>query len=367
MSVHARGQSTEEEKQAGSIRGWDMTVIHAENLSKQFRTKVKPEGLGASFSSLFKPDYRFVDAVKDVSFSVDKGEILAFLGPNGAGKSSTIKMLTGILYPSSGKARVLGHDPVRDRKELAYRVGSVFGQRSQLWAHLPATDSFRLLGAIFDIPGPETRRRAAELAERFQLGDFLDVPVRKLSLGQRIRCEIAASLLHQPELLFLDEPTIGLDVVVKQEIRTLLTELNRDAGVTIFLTSHDIGDIEKICKRAIVINHGTIVVDESVKSLKHLANRKKIVGVKFATRVPGKNAAFADEEGIHILKSTPDAMKLDVDTRIHSLTEIVARLGTLGEVSDLNVEDEPLENLIADLYSALSKEDAHERTQAFRA
>lgn len=343
-----------------------MTVIQTENLSKQFRTKVKPEGLGASLRSLIKPEMRVVEAVRNVNFSVEKGEILAFLGPNGAGKSSTIKMLTGILYPSSGKARVLGHDPVRDRKELAYRVGSVFGQRSQLWAHLPATDSFRLLGAIYDIPAAETRLRAAELSERFSLQDFLDVPVRKLSLGQRIRCEIAASLLHQPELLFLDEPTIGLDVVVKQEIRALLTELNRDEGVTIFLTSHDIGDIEKICRRAIVINHGTIVVDESVKSLKHLANRKKIIGVRFARRIPGKTVAFSDEPGITIIKSTPEALKLEIDTRSHSLTDVVARLGALGEVSDLNVEDEALENLIADLYSAQTKEEAHELTQAYR-
>ena len=223
-----------------------MRVIETNELSKQFRTRVS-SGKNA-LKALFSPTYRTVEAVKEVSFTVDEGEVVAFLGPNGAGKSTTIKMLTGILQPSGGSMRVLGLDPSRQRKELAWSIGSVFGQRSQLWFHLPPSDSFKLLGAIYEIDPKTLAARTGELSERFGIKEFFDVPVRKLSLGQRIRCEIAASLLHTPRILFLDEPTIGLDVVARREIRSLLAELNKERQVTVFITSHDMGDIEKICK-----------------------------------------------------------------------------------------------------------------------
>ena len=246
-----------------------MQAIQAKNLEKTYRTKVKPEGLKASFQSLVKPMRKDVHAVKSINLEVEQGDIVAFIGPNGAGKSTFIKMLCGILYPTSGNVTVLGMSPHKERRKLAMRIGTVFGQRSQLWLHLPAVDSFTLLSAIYEINEKECKKRVEELSELFGLNEFLYTPVRKLSLGQRVRCEVAASLLHNPEMLFLDEPTIGLDVVVKQVIRDLIIRRNKEKGTTIFLTSHDPADIEYLCNRAVFINHGTIVLDSPVEKLRN--------------------------------------------------------------------------------------------------
>jgi len=326
-----------------------MSVISVRRLAKSFRAKVKPEGLGASMKALWKPEYRVIEAVRGVDFEVEPGEAVAFLGPNGAGKSTTIKMLTGILTPTSGEASVLGIDPSRRRVELARSIGAVFGQKSQLWFHLPPSDSFRLLGAVYEIPPRELVARRAALVERFGIGDYMDVPVRKLSLGERVRCEIAASLLHAPRVLFLDEPTIGLDVVVKREIRSLLEELRADEGTTVFLTSHDIGDIEKICKRAIVIHHGRVVVDESMKDLKHRSLAKKLVGVKYARPADGR-AVDLDLPGLAPVKRTADAARFEIDTRVHRIEEVLRALVERGEVEDITVEDESLESVIAEIF-----------------
>lgn len=246
-----------------------MQAIIAEKLEKTYRTRIKTEGLRASFRALVKPQYKEVKAVNNIDLKIEQGDIVAFIGPNGAGKSTFIKMLCGILYPTAGHISVLGMSPQKERRKLAMRIGSVFGQRSQLWLHLPAVDSFTLLAAIYEISDAERRKRVAELTELFELDDFLNTPVRKLSLGQRIRCEVAASLLHEPEILFLDEPTIGLDVVVKQAIRELILKLNRERGTTVFLTSHDPTDIEQLCRRAIVIDYGTIAIDTTVEELQN--------------------------------------------------------------------------------------------------
>jgi ABC-2 type transport system ATP-binding protein len=244
-------------------------AIKAEKLNKVYRTKVKAEGLSASFRALIKPERKEIHAVQDINLEVEQGDIVAFIGPNGAGKSTFIKMLCGILYPTSGCVAVLGMSPHKERRQLAKRIGTVFGQRSQLWLHLPAADSFTLLAAIYELSKTEKQQRVGELSEIFGLGDFINTPVRKLSLGQRIRCEIAASLLHEPEILFLDEPTIGLDVVVKQAIRELILRRNKEKGTTVFLTSHDPADIEQLCRRAVVINHGTLVLDTEVEKHKN--------------------------------------------------------------------------------------------------
>lgn len=245
-----------------------MNVIEAENLSKTFRVKRKEKGMKGSIQAVFKPQTQEVKAVREVSFAVEEGEVLAFIGPNGAGKSTTIKMLTGILYPDGGSVKVLGIDPTKRRRQLAYQIGTVFGQKEQLWTHLTAYDNFRFFGAIYDIPDKEIEKRIGELTETFELSGFINTPVRNLSLGQRIRCEIAASLIHRPRVLFLDEPTIGLDPVVKENIRSLIRQMNRENHTTIFLTSHDIGDIEKLCRRVIIVNSGQIVLDDSMEHLK---------------------------------------------------------------------------------------------------
>jgi len=331
-----------------------MTVIQTRHLCRTFLTRIKPEGFAPSIRSLFRPQHRAVKAVQDISFSVEAGESVAFLGPNGAGKSTTIKMLCGILRASCGSIDVLGFDPSRRRQALAFHIGSVFGQKSQLWYHLPAGDSFRLLGAVYEIEPKQLRRRTEELIERFGLKDYWDMPVRKLSLGQRIRCEIAASLLHKPRLLFLDEPTIGLDVVAKHEIRALLENWNREEKVTLFLTSHDIDDVEQLSRRAILIHHGTLVMDESVKALKRLTTVRKVIGVRYA------EPTEISLNGLEPLKRTADAAKFEVDTTHHNLQEIMQQLVQSGAVVDLTVENEPLEDLIADLYRSQSREEAHE-------
>jgi len=337
-----------------------MSIIEVSSLSKNFRTRTRQPGLGSSMRSLFRPEWRVVAAVREVSFGVEEGEAVAFLGPNGAGKSTTIKMLTGILEPSAGRAEVFGLEPARRRTELARSIGTVFGQKSQLWFHLPPSDSFSLLGAIYEIPRADFAKRRDELVDRFGLGPWMDVPVRKLSLGERIRCEVAASLLHAPRLLFLDEPTIGLDVVAKRELRALLEELRKREGMTLFLTSHDIGDIEKVCKRAIIIHHGAVVVDESMKELRHRALSKKRIGVKFAGPVD------LELPGLHPLKSTVDAATYEVDTRDHRIPEIIAALAARGELLDLTIEDEPLEDIIAEVYRGGNEEEARAAAKARR-
>ena len=233
-----------------------MAVITVKNLSKDFKVKIKEKGLKGSLKSLVKPKYKIIKAVKNISFSVEKGEMIAFIGPNGAGKSTSIKMMTGILFPNKGEIDVLGLDPKKDRKKLAYEIGCVFGQKEQLWMHLTPYDNFKFFGAIYDIPESRVEKKIKELSDLFELEEFINTPVRNLSLGQRIRCEIVASLIHEPKVLFLDEPTIGLDPVVKENIRVLIKRMNKEYKTTVVLTSHDVSDIEKLCKRVIIINKG---------------------------------------------------------------------------------------------------------------
>ena len=286
-----------------------MEVIQVDQLAKTFLVREKESGLRASVRSLVRPRSRQVHAVRGITFEVDEGERIAFIGPNGAGKSTTIKMLIGILHPTGGRAQVLGWIPWEDRQRLAYEIGSVFGQKSQLWYHLPAADSFDLLSRIYEVDHSVYRRRLNHLVEVFEIGEYLQVPVRKLSLGERMRCEIAASLLHQPRILFLDEPTIGVDVVVKQRIRDLIIELNEREGVTVFLTSHDAGDVEVLCKRAMVINRGDVIFDGRVSMLKRDFIHSKTVSLKLRDAWRG-----LDSPGVLVLKQSAYGVKLSVDT-----------------------------------------------------
>lgn len=321
-------------------------AIVAENLRKDYRTRVKAEGLKAGVKALFAPEYRDVAAVKGISFRVQRGEMLAFIGPNGAGKSTTIKMLTGILHPSGGDMQVLGYNPVRERRELCAHIGTVFGQRSQLWMHLPPVDSFAMIGAIYGIEDNERRKRVDLLSQRFGLGEFLNTPVRKLSLGQRIRCEIAASLLYEPDILFLDEPTIGLDVVVKQAIRELILEWNREKGITVFLTSHDPGDVEHICRRAMVIDHGQVVLDQSVEQLKASYLNRKVITVKFLEprMLPEMNGVKVEENGAQAV--------LTVDTLVQPIGMVMQAVTEKGGVADITVTDPPMEEIITAIFSS---------------
>jgi len=266
--IQAESEAGRDRMYTGREGGTKMQAIRVENLSKTFRVKRKEKGMRGSVRAIFHPQTEEIQAVNGVSFSVEEGEMLAFIGPNGAGKSTTIKMLTGILYPDGGRVEVLGVDPTKRRRQLAYQIGTVFGQKEQLWTHLTPYDNFRFFGAVYDLTERETEARIEELSERFALREFIDIPVRNLSLGQRIRCEMVAALIHKPKVLFLDEPTIGLDPVVKENVRELIRQMNREEHTTIFLTSHDVGDIEKLCTRIIIVNDGQIVLDDSVEHLK---------------------------------------------------------------------------------------------------
>jgi len=321
-----------------------MKVIEAEALCKNFQVKHKEKGMRGSIKAVFCPQTQEIRAVDGVSFDVEEGEILAFIGPNGAGKSTTIKMLTGILYPDGGRVEVLGIDPVKKRKQLAYQIGTVFGQKEQLWTHLTPYDNFQFFAAIYDLTKAEAEKRIAELTEVFELADFINTPVRNLSLGQRIRCEIVASLIHRPKVLFLDEPTIGLDPVVKENIRMLIKQMNRELHTTIFLTSHDIGDIEKLCKRIVIINSGQIVMDDSMEHVKYHYLNKKIVEVKLQ-----EEAELVPVKGITILKRKGSHVKFEVDTSIMKVGDALRSIDA-EHVEDINISNIPLENIIMEIY-----------------
>ena len=321
-----------------------MNIIEVKNLSKTFKIKVKEKGFKGSIKSIFKPQYKTIEAVKNINFEVEKGEILAFIGPNGAGKSTTIKMLTGILFPTSGEVSIMGLDPKKSRKKLAYEIGTVFGQKEQLWTHLTPYDNFKFFGAIYDLKEYEIERKIEELKNLFELDEFINTPVRNLSLGQRIRCEIAASLINDPKILFLDEPTIGLDPVVKENIRVFIKRMNKELKTTVFLTSHDVGDIEKLCKRVIIINKGTKVLDDSMENLKYNYLNKKIIEAKTREKIN-----LEDKEGIKVLKDKGYNLKIEVDTTKVSVAEALKVLSP-ENIVDINISNTPLEDIISEIY-----------------
>ncbi len=337
-----------------------MAIIALRQLRKTFIVKRKSAGLRGSLSALWRPQKEAVEAVRGISLEMEAGELLAFIGPNGAGKSTTIKMLTGILYPTAGEAQVLGFVPWAQRRQLAYHIGSVFGQKPQLWYHLPPIDTFNLFAHIYELDQAVYERRRAFLVEAFDIADLLDVPVRKLSLGQRMRCEIAASLLHQPKIVFLDEPTIGLDVVAKQQLRDTIKRLHAEEQTTIFLTSHDAGDIESLCERVIIINHGQVIFDDAVKVLKRRYLRRKVIEVRFAEALNG----HFEVEGVHVLKMGRYGVKLELDTSQRPVDAVIQDLMTGHSVADINVMDPPMEEIIREIYqreeAVTTDEIAHE-------
>jgi len=326
----------------------DNNSIYVSGLSKKFSFPVKDPSVGW-IKNLFSPQTKDVRAVDDISFTVKSGERVAFIGPNGAGKSTTIKMLTGILYPTEGKISVLGLDPSKDRKKLAYRIGTVFGQRSQLLPNLPLTDSLEFFGVMYDLSAPRIKKRIAQLTELFDLGAFIDQPVRKLSLGQRMRAEIATSLIHEPQIFFLDEPTIGLDVVAKKSLRDLLLKINNEEGTTIFLTSHDVGDIESLCDRTVIINHGTLVKDLPTRELAREFVREKKVDI-----IPKTKFELFPElpKGISYVLQSKNKITVTVDIGTIGVQSSLQKLLGLFKIDDVNVYDTNLETIIRNIYES---------------
>ncbi|MDH5607070.1 MAG: ATP-binding cassette domain-containing protein [Anaerolineae bacterium] len=323
-----------------------MQAVHVSNLYKSFESKIKPAGFLGSLKSLAKPSIQKVEAVKGISFDMDQGELLGLIGPNGAGKSTTIKILTGILHPTSGEVQTLGFVPWKQRRPLAYQIGTVFGQRPQLWYHLPAIDTFYLFGKIYELEDGFVRERVNMLAEAFEIGPLLETPVRKLSLGQRMRCEIIASLLHSPRLLLLDEPSIGLDIVAKQHIRDTIKRMNEFENVGVILTSHDASDIEALCKRVIIINHGQIVYQDKVSNLKRSYLTSKQVDVKYAHEIGGD----FNIPGMEILKVGRYGAKLSFDIHKTPMDTVITKLAGQGNLVDLTISDPSLEEVIHAIY-----------------
>ncbi|HET7429129.1 MAG TPA: ATP-binding cassette domain-containing protein [Gaiellales bacterium] len=287
-----------------------------------------------------------VEAVAGISFAVEPGERLAYIGPNGAGKSTSIKMLTGILYPSSGEATVLGIVPWKRRRELAARIGTLFGQRSQLWYQLTPRQTYSLLARIYRIADDEERRRVDELGDLLDARELFDQPVRGLSLGQRMRCELVASMLHAPEVLFLDEPTIGLDLVAKARFRDLIVRINEERRTTILLTSHDVSDIEQVARRVIVINHGRLIYDDRVSVMRRALLGTKVLDVRFE-QPPGD----VQVEGARLVKLTGAGAKLEVDTGVRPIRSVLDDLLDRYQVVDISVADPPLEEIVSHIYA----------------
>jgi ABC-2 type transport system ATP-binding protein len=323
------------------------TAVDVQELCKSFRAR-QPRGAGfrARVADLIAPRSRPVRAVDRISFRIQAGERVAFIGPNGAGKSTTLKILAGILYPSAGQVQVAGLVPWQDRHALGFAIGTVFGQRSQLWYQLAPRDTLELLARVYELPRDVWRARLDALSEAFELGAILDRPVRQLSLGERMRCEVAASLLHAPRVLFLDEPTIGLDVTAKATIRELLHRRSTDEGTTLLLTSHDTGDIEQVCDRVVIIHRGRILLDSSVSEVKRRYLRSRRITLLTAAEHVQLPAAL----GARLVSAEPHRTTVEIDAgdaAVGALVDAVLRQTT---IRDLVIDDPPLDDVIRSIY-----------------
>ncbi|MBR3211205.1 MAG: ATP-binding cassette domain-containing protein [Bacilli bacterium] len=321
-----------------------MSFIEVKQISKTFRVAKKKSGLKESIKSFFKREMIEVKAVEDISFSIEKGEIVGYIGPNGAGKSTTIKILSGILLPDSGECKVDSMTPRKNRVKYVKKIGVVFGQRSQLWWDIPAEDTFDLLKDMYEIPEEEYIATKKDLIEKLNLQDIINIPVRQLSLGQRMRCEIAASLLHNPELLFLDEPTIGLDAVSKQVVRDFIKKLNKEKKTTVILTSHDMADITSLAKRVILIGKGHVLYDGSLKKLQNQYETEKYVSIKTNDKLDIR------KKGIKQKTKTKEGYDFIIDSKEISISELLNIISKKIKIDDIEIDHEDIDSIIVKLY-----------------
>jgi len=320
-------------------------IISIKDLNKTFKTRVSEPGLKGGLKSMFNPQYKIIKAVNNISFDVREGELVSFIGPNGAGKSTTLKMLSGILFPDSGTIKVNNLNPQKEPQKLSYKVGTIFGQKPQLWFHLPPIDSFDLFSKIYDLDQVEYKKRLEYLINRFEIQDIVNQPVRKLSLGQRMRCEFVLALLHNPKILFLDEPTIGMDIIVKKNIRELIKKINEEEKVTVILTSHDMGDVESIADRVIVINHGNIVYDDSFDNLKKNYIKKKIIRIVTENEIKNINT-----KEMKIIEKSKYSLEFEVNTKKLSIHSVIDYLMKENKVKDISIKEPPIEEIIEEIY-----------------
>lgn len=321
-------------------------LIEVQNLEKSFRVAQHRAGLLGALGSLLHREYRVVRAVRDVSFGIERGEMVGCLGPNGAGKSTTIKMLTGILVPSGGRVEVLGMVPHRRRQQVAQRIGVVFGLRTQLWWDLPLIDSLELLRYVYRVPADRFARNVERMRDLLDLDPFLRTPVRQLSLGQRMRGDLAAALLHDPEILYLDEPTIGLDVVAKHRVRDFLKQINRDDGATVLLTTHDMSDVEQLCSRVLIIDHGTLLYDGTLDVIRDRLGTERTLVVDLADDVPRMLQVPAARQ----VRADGPRRWLQFNRLEITAAELIAEVAARYRLHDLTIEEPDIESIVRRIY-----------------
>lgn len=323
-----------------------MNSIKADNLVKSYTTYKRGSGLKETIKSFFKREKVNINAVDGISFEIEKGTICGILGPNGAGKSTTIKMLCGALYPTSGNIEVMGYSPARDRIKYVQKIGAVFGQKSQLIWDIPPVDSFAMNKAIYGIPDEDYKKRLAEMTELFDVEEVIHKPTRVLSLGERMKCEFIMAMLHSPEIVFLDEPTIGLDVIAKNKIREVVSEMNRK-GTTFILTTHDLEDVEQLADNVIIINHGKKVFDDTLSSLKNTLGSKKIITLSLSKPYNGDEI-----NGAKIISRDNELdISLEVDTDKQEITDFLNGLSNYVEFRDISVKELPMDMIITRIYN----------------
>ncbi len=333
--------------------GKTMLAVDVRNLRKEFKVQKSREGLLGAFKDLFRREYQRIVAVDNITLQIPQGEICGYIGENGAGKSTTIKMLSGILVPTSGEIRVGGYIPYKEREKFVRNIGVVFGQRSQLWWDIAVIESFRLLRKIYRVPEPDFRKRMDELVERLRLQELLHRPVRKLSLGQRMRCELAAALLHNPSIVFLDEPTIGLDVMVKAEIRQFLQDINRQYGTTIMLTTHDLQDIEALCSRVVILDEGKIIYDGSLERLKQEWGKGKEILFRFSAPCPvavlKETTAGID---VHWQAEHDWEAKATLAPTETDVSGLIAAVASRAQIADIQVLETNTDEIVREIYQS---------------
>ena len=327
-----------------------MSVIKIYELTKIFKTFQRREGISGAVKDLFYRSYEELIAVDHIDFNVEEGEVVGFIGPNGAGKSTTIKMLTGILKPTSGDMEVLGYHPFKDRAKYTQHIGVVFGQRTQLWWDIAVIESLKLLGAVYQVPKQEFKDTLELLIEILGLEEILHTPVRKLSLGQRIRSDLAASLIHSPKVLFLDEPTIGLDAVVKVKVRKFLREINKRFKTTMILTTHDLYEIEELCKRIVIIDKGNIIYDGQLESIKTLPGLPRSITVDFHDEVDVEKLSSLVGSGVKVDKTETAQAKLSYIRRDTPTAELMKIIVDNFKIADLEVHDPNIEDVVMKIY-----------------
>ena len=322
-----------------------MDIINVKNLCKTYKVAKRDSGFKNALKSFFKRDYRYIKAVQDVSFTIREGEIVGYIGPNGAGKSTTIKMLSGILKPDSGEMLVNGMNPVNDRIKYVKEIGVVFGQKSQLWWDIPAIESFDLLKDIYKVPDEEYVKTRDELIKLLGLQEIVKMPVRGLSLGERMKCELVASLLHNPKILFLDEPTIGLDAISKVVVRDFIKKINKEKKVTVILTTHDMADIESLANRVIVIGNGKKLYDGNMDDIKRKYSNEKIIEIYYDNlkKIP-------DIKNTEIISNLNGVIKIKIDNKDVTASDVTMEYSKVCEIKDINVLSSPIDDIIYKLY-----------------